>query len=48
MILKKNSVGILIIMQLYYKAYTVAFQWLKHLWNHENMFEAGGIRASEC
>ena len=23
-------------------------QWLEHLWNHENMFEAGTVRANEC
>ena len=23
-------------------------QWLKHLWDHENMFETGVVRASEC
>ena len=24
---------------------TVEFQWLEHLWNHENMFETGVVRA---
>ena len=23
-------------------------QWLQHLWNHENMFETGVVRANEC
>ena len=23
-------------------------QWLEHLWNHENMFEVGVVRADEC
>ena len=23
-------------------------QWLGHLWNHENMFETGVVRANEC
>ena len=23
-------------------------QWLEHLWDHENMFEAGVVRANEC
>ena len=26
----------------------VEVQWLEHLWNHENMFETGVVRASEC
>ena len=29
-------------------AYTVELQWLEHLWNHENMFERGVVRANEC
>ena len=28
--------------------YTVELQWLKHLWNHGNMFEKGVVRANEC
>ena len=28
--------------------YTVELQWLKHLWDHENMFELGLVRADEC
>ena len=24
---------------------TVELQWLEHLWNHENMFETGVVRA---
>ena len=28
--------------------YTVELQWLKYLWNHENMFETGGDGAYEC
>ena len=27
---------------------TVELQWLKHLWNHENMFETRVVRANEC
>ena len=27
---------------------TAEVQWLGHLWNHENMFETGVVRASEC
>ena len=27
--------------------YTVELQWLKHLWNKENMFETGVVQASE-
>ena len=27
---------------------TVKLQWLKHIWNHENMFETGVVRANEC
>ena len=27
---------------------TVELQWLKHLWDHENMFETGIVRAREC
>ena len=30
------------------KIYTVELQWLEHLWNHENMFETGVVRANEC
>ena len=26
---------------------TVEPQWLEHLWNHENMFETGIVRANE-
>ena len=22
--------------------------WLEHLWNHENMFETGVVRANKC
>ena len=29
------------------KTHTVELQWLKHLWNHENMFETGAVRANE-
>ena len=28
--------------------HTVELQWLEHLWNHENMFETGVVRANEC
>ena len=28
--------------------YTVELQWLEHLWNYENMFEIGVVRANEC
>ena len=31
-----------------HKVNTVELQWLKHLWNHENMFETGLVRANEC
>ena len=27
---------------------TVLLQWLEHLWDQENMFETGVVRASEC
>ena len=27
---------------------TVALQWLEHLWDHENKFETGVVRATEC
>ena len=27
--------------------HTAELQWLEHLWNHENMFEIGVVRASE-
>ena len=27
---------------------TVELQWLDHLWNHEKMFETGGVRTNEC
>ena len=26
----------------------VEFQWLEHLWDYENMFETGVVRANEC
>ena len=26
-------------------ASTVEIQWLEHLWNHENMFDTGVVRA---
>ena len=26
---------------------TVELQWLKHLWNHENMFETGVVQMNE-
>ena len=26
---------------------TVELQWLEHFWNHENVFEAGVVRANE-
>ena len=29
-------------------ANTVELQWLEHLWNHENMFKTGVVRANEC
>ena len=29
-------------------AVTVELQWLEHLWDHENMFETGVVRANEC
>ena len=29
------------------KRYTVELQWLEHLWNHENKFETGVVRANE-
>ena len=28
--------------------HTVELQWLKHLWDHENKFETGVVRANEC
>ena len=27
---------------------TVELQWLEQLWNHENMFETGVVKANEC
>ena len=27
---------------------TVKLQWLEHLWDYENMFETGVVRANEC
>ena len=27
---------------------TVELQWLEYLWDHENMFETGVVRANEC
>ena len=29
-------------------AFTGELQWLEHLWNHENVFEIGVVRAKEC
>ena len=28
--------------------YKIELQWVEHLWNHENMFETGVVRANEC
>ena len=28
--------------------YTVKLQWLEHLWDHENMFVTGVVRANVC
>ena len=30
-----------------FKGNTVELQWFEHLWNHENMFETGVVRANE-
>ena len=30
------------------KHFTVELQWLKHLWDHKNMFETGIVQANEC
>ena len=30
------------------KVNTVELQWLKHLWNCENIFETGVVLANEC
>ena len=27
---------------------TVELQWLEHLWDHENWFKTGVVRANEC
>ena len=27
---------------------TAEVQWLEHLWDHENLFETGVVRAYEC
>ena len=27
--------------------YTVELQWLEHLWDYENLFETGVVRANE-
>ena len=27
---------------------TVELQWLKHCWDHENMFETGVVQANKC
>ena len=27
---------------------TVELQWLEHLWDYENVFEIGVVRANEC
>ena len=29
------------------KLTAMELQWLKHLWDHENLFETGVVRASE-
>ena len=31
----------------FHEIITVELQWLEHLWNHENMFETGVVRANE-
>ena len=30
------------------RQYTVELQWLEHLWDHENEFKSGVVRANEC
>ena len=30
------------------RKYTVELQWLKQLWNHENMFKTGEVQANVC
>ena len=30
------------------KLYTVELQWLKHLWDPENVFETRVVRVNEC
>ena len=32
----------------YVKQNTVELQWVEHLWDYENMFETGVVRANEC
>ena len=27
---------------------TIELQWLEYLWNYENMFKTGVVRANEC
>ena len=27
---------------------TAELQWLEHIWDHENLFETGVVRANEC
>ena len=30
------------------EGHTVELQWLEHLWDNENLFETGVVRANEC
>ena len=38
---------VVLVDQILRTGYTVELQWLEHLWDHENMFETGVVRASE-
>ena len=49
MVLLMNlCVSFIMPLSIYFIINTVELQWLEHLWDHENMFETGVVRANEC
>ena len=43
-----NHIRMISLSGVHIQLYTVELQWLEHLWDQENMFETGVVRASEC
>ena len=44
----KHASNLVVLLELVVSPCTVELQWLEHLWNPENMFETGVVRANEC